>query len=93
MLTDTAAPAGTALMNSQTDAYVKHWRVLPSWSAPTIDSEKKLALLEKFEAPLLGGGLGSMMFQIAMVSSFFLSYHLIPVCTSRFNFPRIFWHF
>lgn len=65
------------VQNENIAAYLKHWCVLPSWSAPTIDSEKKLALLEKFEAPLLGGGLGSMMFQIAMVSSFLYSHHLI----------------
>jgi hypothetical protein len=84
LLADTAAHVGNPGMSSQTEAYLKHWRILPSWSAPTIDSEERLALLEKFETPVLGGGLGSMMFQIAMVCSYlfrpFIILNAISLC-------------
>jgi hypothetical protein len=66
MVIDSSVPE-LPKMSSQAEVFVKHWRELPSWSAPTINSEEELSSLEKFETPLLGGGLGSMMFQIAMV--------------------------
>jgi hypothetical protein len=85
LLADTAAHVGNPGMSSQTEAYLKHWRILPSWSAPTIDSEERLALLEKFETPVLGGGLGSMMFQIAMVC-----YIYSVVSSSQMSSPDVF---
>ena len=51
------------------DVYVSHWQRLPDDSPPSICTQHALDTIHQFVAPIMLGGLGNMLFQLAAAHS------------------------
>ena len=48
---------------------LSEWQRMPDWAAPAISTESQLAQITRFVSPILAGGLGNVLFEMAAANA------------------------